>query len=183
MIEIARVDCPQKAFDHLRQRESLAGGDAAAPDRVGDHFYRAKDVRRAVDRRQSELDRAGAARRDGAVGAEPQRRRIAGEGEFDRLAAQRRCFAIEQQLRRPGRPVDRAARPTARISGLPLRKRSTSNPFSCRCCFLQRNLSHRSTSIGHLDARFRMPSGGEYHVIMAILLLLHEASATARFPG
>jgi hypothetical protein len=31
------------------------------------------------------------------------------------------------------------------------------------------------TSIRHLDARRRMPSGDGYHVIMAILLLLHEA--------
>src|SRR5580704_2375131 len=96
IIEIARVDCPQKAFDHLRQREPLAGRDAAAPDRVGDRLYRAKDVGRAVDRWQRELDRAVAPRRDGAVETEPQCRRIAGEGEFDRLAAQRRCFAIEQ---------------------------------------------------------------------------------------
>ena len=63
IVEIARVDRPQKAFDHLRQREPLAGGDAAAPDRVGDHLYRAEDVGRAVDRRQSELDRTVAARR------------------------------------------------------------------------------------------------------------------------
>jgi hypothetical protein len=41
IIEIARVDCPQEAFDHLRQREPL---DAAAPDRVGDGLYRAKDI-------------------------------------------------------------------------------------------------------------------------------------------
>ena len=122
--------------------------------------------------RESSTERS---RRDGAVETEPQTRRIAGEGEFDRLAAQRRCFAIEQQLGRPSRPVDRAARPTAGISGPPLRKRSTSTPFYCCCCFLQRNISHRSTSIGHLDARRRMPSGDGYHVIVAILLLLYEA--------
>jgi hypothetical protein len=29
--------------------------------------------------------------------------------------------------------------------------------------------------MGHRDARRRMPSGDGYHVIMAILLLLHEA--------
>lgn len=121
-----------------------------------------------------ELDRVVAARRDGAVETEPQCRRIAGEGEFDRLAAQRRCFAIEQQLRRSSGPVDRAARPAGRTSGLPLRKRSTSNSFCCRCYFLQRNISHRSTSIGHYGARRPMPSVDGYHVIMAILLLLHE---------
>ena len=54
-----------------------------------------------VDRRQSELDGAVAPRRDGAVETEPQCRRIAGEGEFDRLSAQRRRFAVEQQLCRP----------------------------------------------------------------------------------
>jgi len=32
-----------------------------------------------------------------------------------------------------------------------------------------------STSIGHLGARRPMPSGDGYHVIMAILSLLHEA--------
>ena len=47
--------------------------------------------------------------------------------------------------------------------------------FYSRCCFLQRNIRHRSTSIGHLDARRRMPSGNGYYVIMAFLLLLHEA--------
>jgi hypothetical protein len=52
--------------------------------------------------------------------------------------------------------------------------RESSTERSRRCCFLQRNISHRSTSIGHLDARRRMPSGDGYHVIMAILLLLHE---------
>jgi hypothetical protein len=88
-------------------------------------------------------------RRDGAE-AEPQCRRIAGEGELDRLAGQRRCFVIEQQLGRRSRPVRRVARPAGRISGLPFRKRSTSTPFSCCCCFLQRNISHRSISIGHL---------------------------------
>jgi hypothetical protein len=31
IIEIARVDRPQKAFDHLRQRKPFSGGDAAAP--------------------------------------------------------------------------------------------------------------------------------------------------------
>src|SRR5580704_19512071 len=63
IIEIARVDRPQEAFDHLRQREAFAGGDAATPDRVGDHLYCAEDIGRAVDRRQRELDRAVAARR------------------------------------------------------------------------------------------------------------------------
>lgn len=54
--------------------------------------------------------------------------------------------------------VDRSSsREAGWISGLPLRKRSTSNPFNYRCCFLQRNISHRSTSIGHRDARRRMP--------------------------
>ena len=176
IIEIARVDRPREAFDHLRQREPLAGGDAAAPDRVGDRLYRAEDVGRAVDRRQSELDRAVAARRDGAVQTEPQSPWIPGEGKFDRLAAQRRRFAIEQQLRRPSRPVDRAARPPARIPRPPLRKRSTSTPFSsCCCCFLQGNIRHRSTSIVTLAPPLRCPLGMDIHMIMAILSLLHEA--------
>ena len=65
IVEIARVDCPQKAFDRLRQREPFGGGDAAAPDRVGHRLYRAKDVGRAVDRRQERAEPSGrgAARR------------------------------------------------------------------------------------------------------------------------
>ena len=72
--EVARFECPQKAFDHLRHREPLAGGDGAPPDRVGDHLDRAQDVARAVNRRKGEFDRPFAARRDGAVETKPQRR-------------------------------------------------------------------------------------------------------------
>ena len=43
------------------------GSNGAAPDRAADHFYRRQNVVCAVDRRQSELDRPFAARRDGAV--------------------------------------------------------------------------------------------------------------------
>jgi hypothetical protein len=99
---------------------------------------------------------------------------IGGRESSTERSRQSRCFAIEQQLRRPSRPVLRPARPAGGISELPLGKRSTSNPFSCRCCFLHRNISHRSTSIGRVGARRRMPSGDRYYVIMAILLLLYE---------
>src|SRR5438477_10599744 len=71
IVEIARVDRAQEAFDHLRQREAFGRGDAASPDRVGDRLYCAKDIGRAVDRRQSELDGPVAPRRDGAVETEP----------------------------------------------------------------------------------------------------------------
>jgi hypothetical protein len=120
---------------------------APAPDRAADHFYRGQDVVCAADRRQSELDRPFATRRDGAVETKPQRRLIAGQRQFDRLAGQRRGFAIEQHLGRPSGPVRGAARPAARIAGLALRKRPSPAPFSCFCCFLQRNISHRSISL------------------------------------
>ena len=86
VFKVARVDCPQKGFDHIGQRDPLAGSNGAAPDRSGDHFYRTQDIGCAVDRRQSELDRPFAAWRDSAVETEPQRGLIAGERQLDRLA-------------------------------------------------------------------------------------------------
>ncbi|MGC1887778.1 MAG: hypothetical protein WA709_17065 [Stellaceae bacterium] len=83
--EIARIDRPQKGFDHLGQREAVARGDGAAPDCAGDHFYRAQDIACVADRRQSELDRPFAARRDRAVETEPQGGLIAGKRQLDRL--------------------------------------------------------------------------------------------------
>ncbi len=59
IFEIAGVDRPEKAFDHLGQRDRLARGDGPASHRAGDRFYRAQDVGCAMDRRQSELDRPG----------------------------------------------------------------------------------------------------------------------------
>src|SRR5260370_23234414 len=72
VFEIARIDRPQKGFDHLGKREPLARGDGAAPDCTGDHFYRAQDIACVADRRQSQLDRPFAARRDGPVETDPQ---------------------------------------------------------------------------------------------------------------
>ncbi len=69
-----RVDCPQKAFDHLGNCDALPGGDGAAPDRAGDHLYRAQDIGCAADRRQSELDRS----RRGATVRSRQSRNAAG---------------------------------------------------------------------------------------------------------
>jgi hypothetical protein len=106
---------------------TLAGGDGAASDRTGD-LYRGQDIGRTVNRRKNQFDRPIAARRYGAIETKPQRRVIASERHFDRLAGQRSRFAIEQQFGRPrpgspnraGDPLDCRTCPSETVAPRPL---------------------------------------------------------------
>ena len=125
IVEIARVDRPQKAFDHLRQREPLAGGDAAAPDRVGDHLYRAKDVGSAVDRRQRELDRPVAARR--TVRSRQSRKAVGSPARASSTALRLSAVASPSSNSCAAR-VDRLIEPRGRPPGFPDRPFANGRP-------------------------------------------------------
>ena len=70
----------------------------------GDRLHRRGDIRRALDRRQLELDRPLAADRQKAFDAEPQRHRITGERRLDGLARQSFSLAREQLCGGEGSP-------------------------------------------------------------------------------
>jgi hypothetical protein len=76
----------------------------------------AAEIGGALHRRQAEPHRPFAARRNDAIEANPQRPRIALEGEFDGPPGQRLGLAIEHPLGGLGRPVARARRPPGRIA-------------------------------------------------------------------
>ena len=63
--------------------------------RTGDRGHRTREVGGAADRRHRELDGAFAIWPDDAFEAEPQRRRITGERQFDGFAGQRLAFPGE----------------------------------------------------------------------------------------
>src|SRR5215469_8643843 len=91
-------------------------------------LHRRGDIRRALDRRQLELDRAFAADRQKALDAEPQRHRVAGERRLDGLrvspsASPASSFAAARValLREPGR----------RPAGLPDRPFRNGRPGTC----------------------------------------------------
>ena len=94
----------------------------------------------APDRRQGELDRAAAAWPQRALQAQPQRRCVAAEGEFDGLAGQGLGLAVEHGCGGFGRPVHRPARPAGKVA----RPALLEGPSSARCfrCYLQRHISH-----------------------------------------
>src|SRR5215472_3366668 len=107
-VEIARVDRPDEGVHHCRDPARLARRDHASGERRGDRLHRRGDIRRALDRRQLELDRPFAADRQKAFDAEPQRHRVASERRLDGLARQSFSLAREQLCGGEGRLVARA---------------------------------------------------------------------------
>jgi hypothetical protein len=78
--------------------------------------HRAAEICSALHRRQAELHRPPAARRDDALEAQAQRCRIPPEGELQSHPGQRLCFAVEQQLGGLGRLVAGAQRTAVGIA-------------------------------------------------------------------
>src|SRR5215472_8968620 len=107
-VEIARVDRPDEGVNHCRDPACLARRDHTSGERRGHRLHRRGDIRRALDRRQLELDRPFAADRQKAFDAEPQRHRVAGERRLDGLARQSFSLAREQLCGGEGRLVARA---------------------------------------------------------------------------
>src|SRR5215472_7436619 len=107
-VEIARVDRPDEGVDHCGDPAHLARRDHAGGKRRGDRLHRRGDIRRALDRRQLELDRSFAADRQKAFDAEPQRHWVTRERRLDGLARQSFSLAREQLRGGEGRLVARA---------------------------------------------------------------------------
>ena len=99
----------------LRPRP-LGRRDDACGNRRGDRGHRGCDVGRSRDRRQIELYRPRAPRRDDALEAEPHRCRVTVEGEFHDLPGQRLGFGVEQCLGGARRAVPA---PSGLPAGLP----------------------------------------------------------------
>jgi hypothetical protein len=117
-----------------------AGVTSAARGCSSKRAHRAGNIGGAPDRRQRELYRAVTAWPQDALQAQPQRRCVAAEGEFDGLAGQRLGLAVEHDRSGFGRPVGRPAWPAGGVA----RPALFEGPPSARCfrCYLQRHISH-----------------------------------------
>jgi hypothetical protein len=107
---------PGGSFRSFATARTPRRGDAAAPDRVGDRLYRAKDVGRAVDRRQRELDGAVAPRRD--VRSRQSRNAVGSPARASSTALRLSAVASPSSNRCAAR-VDKLIEPRGRPPGFP----------------------------------------------------------------
>src|SRR3984893_10087014 len=114
--ETAGLARPDKALALPPLPPRLAGGDRATDGRIVNGRHRAAEIGGIAHRRQTQLHRPSAARRNDAVEAQPQRHPVAREGELHGPPGQRLGLAVEEELRSLRRLVARTGRPALRIA-------------------------------------------------------------------
>ena len=130
----------------MTQLHRFARGHRTSRRGTCDRGHRTRQIGGAADRRHRELDGAFAIWPDDAFEAEPQRRRITGERQFDGFAGQRLAFPGEQE---PGSAVDvvaAAARPAGGIARPAPGEPPAPVPHPLFLLFYQVEIRHRQLS-------------------------------------
>jgi hypothetical protein len=117
-IELGRLDRPDIGLDHLSQLHRLARGDRPLRRRGGHRRHRRREIGGTADRRHREFDGALAAGAENAFEAQPHRRRVAVERQFNGAPRQGLTLAREQKLCCAVDMVAAAARPARGVARL-----------------------------------------------------------------
>ena len=126
------LDGVGKSGDHFRQFDCLSRREHPPPDRRDNRLHRGGEISWHAHRRKRERNQPLSVRRDHTVETEPQRCRVAAEGELDSLPGQGLGLALQQQLGGPVRSVATSAWTALRITGVALLERAS--PLFCCFC-------------------------------------------------
>src|SRR6516165_7648328 len=141
--ELGRFDGADIGLDHMAQLHRFARCHGTLRRCVGNRGHRTREVAGVADRRHDEFDCAFAVRPDDAFEAQPQRRRVARECQFDGFAGQGLALTGEQQSGCAIDVIAAATRPAGGIAGVALGKPPTPVPWPLFLLFNLVEIRHR----------------------------------------